>query len=498
MYQKRNTKRQMTRIPIPLVGGSYTHNDVPFDRQETVNMFPERGGAQSNSPALLRLLPGLKPWVTLTNGEGSIRGMYRTSNDRLFVVRGRALVEIDADGTETLRKLLTPFEDGIVPMTDNGVELSIADGSIIYSFTLATNSIAPVLDSDAPDTTPVLEYIDGYIFGFDPDSASIGTFRHSAVNDVTTWEALDVYTAEGSPDRIVTMRALNRTLWIFGSDSFEVWYNTGDSTLGASWAPLEGSYSNIGCGAQYSLAVIRARIFWLGASREGANIIWMAGEGYEAKRISNRAIESQIAGFDQTDDAWGFAFEYEGHHFYVLTFQTGNKTFVYDITENEWVNWAYLDPDTGVQNRSLAVNSVYFNNTNYVGSYEDGEIYELSKTTYTDNDNPRSWERYFPYFDNLHQRITWRMLEIEITTGTGLLTGQGSDPKIQIRWSDNGGRTFGKWHEMTLGLRGKYGTRVMKRLLGQSRNRVYHIRGSEPIPLAIQDNTVAEVEVSVD
>lgn len=483
------------RIQIPTVGGSYKHDSLPFDAQQTINLFVERGGPQSKARAIFRRMPGLNVWATVSAGNGPIRGQYVTSNDRLFVVRENVLYEFDSEANETSRGTLNTI-NGNVTMKDNGTQLAIADGTALYCYTLDTDTLAEITDADAPSNTPVLDFIDGYIFGFDPGGA-LGSFKHSELNDVTTWGSLDVYTAEGSPDRLVTLKAVNRQLWLFGSQSFEVWYDRGgDNVTGATWARMPGTFKNMGCGAAFSPAVTRGQVFWLGASNDGEHIIWMSGEGYTPVQISNKAMETTIAGFSRVDDARGYTFEYLGHFFYVLTFPTGQRTFVYDITEGEWTDWYYRNSVTGDQEIHRAVNHVFFDRKNLVGDYENGNIYELSKTTYTDNSNPIVWERYFSHFENQKRNLSWYSLELDILVGSALRAGQGSDPKIQIRWSDDGGYTFSNWHQMTLGKTGKYGTRVVRRLLGQSRDRVFHVRSSEPIPISIQDNTWAEVEAS--
>lgn len=200
-----------TRVKIPLVGGSYKHGTQQFDAQETVNLFPERGGSSSKSPSILRRMPGLKNWATISVGTGPNRGMYETSGGRLFTVRDNQLVEFNDSGTETVRGTINSPSDRVA-MTDNGIQLGIADDTNIWSYVLSTDSLAIVTDADAPDSTPVLEFIDGYIFGFDPNASQIGSFSHSDLNDLTVWNTIDVYTAEGSPDKIVTMKANNRQL----------------------------------------------------------------------------------------------------------------------------------------------------------------------------------------------------------------------------------------------------------------------------------------------
>ena len=178
------------RVKIPMVGGSYKHPTLPFDSQETINLFPERGGPQSKSPAILRRTPGLKNWVTVSAGSGPINGIYETSGGRLFAVRSNQLVELTSGLVETVMGTIN-ITTGRIEMTDNGIELGVADGENIWSLVLATNVLTVVSSVNAPDNTPSLEFIDGYIFGFNPSSAQIGTFSHSDLNDLTTWNAIE-------------------------------------------------------------------------------------------------------------------------------------------------------------------------------------------------------------------------------------------------------------------------------------------------------------------
>lgn len=558
-----------TRIKLPgVVGGSYQHDTLPFDAQRTINMFTENAGKGSKSRAIMRRFPGLKNAFTVSAGNGPIRGQYVTSGDRWFLVRENTLYEYDTDFTETNRGTIDTIS-GNVSKTDNGTQMAIADGTAIYSYTLSSNALGKVTSANAPSSTPVIVFIDGYVFGFDPGGA-IGTFRHSNLNDVTTWDAADVYTAEGSPDALVTLGVNNRKLWVFGSKSFEVWYNRGgDNVTAPTWERVQGTFKNIGCGAQFSVSSIRGQIFWLGASKDGEHIIWMSGDGYQPIQISTKAKETKMAAMTTVSDATSFTVEYQGHFFYVLTFPTGNETFVYNITENEWQDWNYRNVTTGEQERQRAVNHVFFNRKSYVGDYENGKVYELSKTTYTDDGNPITWERYFPHFHDSQVHLIWWSLQLDILTGSSesletvtqlsgtatidegtSLTGVGSsfttelvvgdtivwmdddgvrqqntiatitsdtvatistdpgsvangvayykledfDPNIQIRWSDDGGYTFGNWVQMSVGKTGKYRTQVIVRQMGMSKDRVYHVRSSEAIPISIQDNAIAEIE----
>jgi len=489
----------MAKVPIPIVGGNGQHDSIAFDSQQTINMFPEKAEKGAKSRGILRLTPGTELFTTASFNSGPIRGLYASSNSLFFIMGSYTLWECDTAGVLTNRGNYIMGNDSI-KTADNGIEMLLQDGTNIWHYDFTSTLLSALTTvagiSEPPLTTPVIEFIDGYFFGFD-SSANNGVFQHSNLNDGTTWDPLDKYTAEGSPDKIVTLKSHNRQLWIFGSDSFEVWYNKGGGT-GDTFARILGTFTNIGCGAQYSVSTVRDNIIWLGSSKDGENIVWMCTRGYVPVQISNRGLESTLAGFTTISDAISYTYEYQGHFFYVLTFPTENKTFMYDINENEWVTWAYRDTTTGLQGRHRAIASAFFNRTNYVGDYENGKVYALSDTKYTDTDNndPIVRERYFSHIHANNNRVSMYSVFFDVLTGMGLLSGQGSDPKLQIRWSKDGGRTYGNWHEIGIGKRGKYNFQVIKRMIGVFRVITFHIRTSEPVPFSIQDNCFADIEVN--
>jgi hypothetical protein len=90
-----------------------------------------------------------------------------------------------------------------------------------------------------------------------------------------------------------------------------------------------------------------------------------------------------------------------------------------------------------------------------------------------------------PHLNQLHKRITYQSFELLAQVGEGLLSGQGSDPQICLRWSDDGGRTWSREHWTTLGKIGAYRTRVLWRRLGQARDRVFEISMSDPVDVAL-------------
>lgn len=70
--------------------------------------------------------------------------------------------------------------------------------------------------------------------------------------------------------------------------------------------------------------------------------------------------------------------------------------------------------------------------------------------------------------------------EVIAQAGTGLSTGQGSDPIIMFRISRDGGQTFGQELQMATGKMGEYKARAFLNRLGRSRNTVFEVSSSDP------------------
>ena len=84
----------------------------------------------------------------------------------------------------------------------------------------------------------------------------------------------------------------------------------------------------------------------------------------------------------------------------------------------------------------------------------------------------------------------FRWLELIAETGVGLSSGQGSDPQVCLRVSDDLGRTWSNEKWRSLGAQGAYRTRVRWNRLGQARDRVFELSGSDPVRTTLIDLNV--------
>jgi hypothetical protein len=298
----------------------------------------------------------------------------------------------------------------------------------------------------------------------------------------------------------------------------EVWYDAGNADF--PLARIQGAFNEIGCIAPYSVAKLDNGIFWLGADARGRGIVYRAN-GYTGQRISTHAVEWQIQEYASLSDAIAYTYQQDGHAFYVLIFPTANTTWIYDVATQAWHERAGFNNGQFTRHRSNC--QMNFGGKIVVGDYENGNIYALDPNTYSDNGDLQKWLRSWralPTGQNNLKRTVHHSLQLDCEAGVGLdgndpytllntlntesgdallaesgvsilvsvETAQGTDPQVMLRWSDDGGFTWGNEHWRSMGKIGEKGRRVIWRRLGmttKTRDRVYEISGTDPVKITI-------------
>jgi hypothetical protein len=394
---------------------------------------------------------------------------------RLFAVVGDTLYEISSAGVATSRGTLST-SSGTVSMADNGLMVAIVDGLEGYRFTLATDLFETIVDPDWP-RADVIAFQDGY---FVLNDVGTGTFFITSLYS-TDVDPLDFASAEGAPDDLISLICDHREIWLFGDNSTEVWFNSGAADF--PFERINGAFIEQGCAAAHSVAKADNSVFWLSRDKRGQGHV-MRAQGYQPQIVSTRAVEFAIDSYSTIDDAIAYTYQQEGHTFYVLTFPTANATWCLDVTTGLWHERMYWD---GAENRHRGNAYAFAFGRHLVGDHTNGKIYELDLDTYTDDGAEIRAIRRTQHQHAQGRRLFWASLQIDIESGVGLVTGQGSDPQMMLRWSDDGGKTWSSEHWRDMGAIGEYARRVIWRRLGQSFNRVYEVVISDPVKRVIID-----------
>ena len=466
-------------MKTPILGSTYVARSMNAADARMINLFPEVVPEAGKEPAFLMRAPGLRPLVTLGFGIDEVRGLW-TFGDYLYAVCGNTLYKIDS--TYTAVTLGVIAGSGPVSMVDNGTQLFIAANGPGYIYNATTNVFQQINDPDYPGAVRV-DYLDGYFVFNEPDSQKIWI---TSLLDGTQVDALDFASAEGSPDGVVGLICDHREVWVFGTNSVEVWYDAG--TADFPLQRIQGAFNEIGCAAAYSIAKMDSGVFWLGKDARGQGMVYRAN-GYTGQRISTHAVEWHIQQYGDLSDAIGYTYQQDGHSFYVLVFPNANTTWVYDAATQAWHERAGWHNGAFTRHRSNC--QAFFNNEVIVGDYANGKLYAFDLDVYADDGQIQRWLRSWraiPTGQNTLRRTTQHSLQLDCETGVGINLGQGSDPEVMLRWSDDAGHTWSNEHWRKMGKIGEYGYRTLWRRLGMTtkiRDRVYEVSGTDPVKIAI-------------
>jgi hypothetical protein len=473
-------------MKTPILGSAYVARSVNAADNRMVNLFPEIIPEGGKEPGFLNRAPGLR--LVTTVGTGPIRGLWAFGGN-MYVVSGSQLYKVNAGYGATLLGTVAGTTDP-VSMADNGTQLFVAANGPGYIYNASTNVFQQITDPDYPGAVTVA-YLDEYFVFNEPNSQQLWV---TALLEGTSVDPLDFASATGLPDDIVGIIADHREIWTFGTNSIEVWYNSSDPDF--PFSRIQGAFNELGCASAYSIAKIDNGLFWLGRDARGQGMVYRAN-GYTGQRISTHAVEWQIQQYADISDAIGYTYQQDGHSFYVLIFPSAGKTWVYDVATQAWHERAGFDNGNFVRHRSNC--QVFFNNEVLVGDYENGKIYAFDLDVYADDGQPQKWLRSWRALQtgqNNLKRTAHHSLQLDLETGVGLVTGQGSDPEVMLRWSDDGGHTWSNEHWVKIGKIGEYGRRAIWRRLGMTqklRDRVYEVSATDPVKTAIMG---AELMVS--
>lgn len=511
-------------MKTPILGSSYVARSVNAADSRMVNLFPEVVPEAGKEPAFLQRAPGLR--LLATAGTGPVRGLWQFGGFG-YAVSGATLYKVAPNWS--LTSIGGIPGTGPVSMADNGTQLFIAANGPSFIYNANTGVFQQILDGDFPGAVAV-GYLDGYFVFNEPNSQRIWVTN---LLEGTQVDSLDFASAEGSPDKLISVIVTNREAWLFGTNSVEVWYDAG--TADFPLQRIQGAFNELGCAARYSVAKMDNTVFWLGADARGRGMVYRAN-GYVGQRISTHAVEWHIQQYGNLSDAIGYTYQQDGHSFYVLIFPRADTTWVYDLATQAWHERAGWHDGHFMRHRSNCQMS--FSDEIVVGDYENGNLYAFDLDVYADNGAVQRWLRSWralPTGTNTLRRTTHHALQLDCETGIGLneppnavdkfnsevlvgallteagdrLLAENNDvlyatvstlmtmiPRAMLRWSDNGGHTWSNEHWKSMGQIGNFGHRTIWRRLGMTmkiRDRVYEVSGTDPVKIAIMG---AELRVS--
>ena len=464
---------------VDFISQTYESISKNVSSKRTLNLYPESTEGEGKSNVILIGCPGTTETADYSDISGVsptsvCRGMYYASNNILYVVYGGALIKYLPNGLSVKILSLSENSGTRVSMADNGIHLALVDGAFLKIIRLEDDIVAtPTVDFTNPTEVVFL----GRRLVVINES---NKFWWCGIDDATTWDALNVASAETNPDDILAMAVKDGELWLMGDRSYEV--RRVDSDPNNPYSLVGGSANQIGVGAKYSLSSIADNVFWLGSSVAGQNQVFMSN-GYSEQRISTHAIEWELDQYKaNTSSAFGFSYQQEGHTFYILTIPQADKTFAYDLATGMWHERSTRDALKNIFHKWAVTHCAFAYGRILCGNGEVPKLLELSLDKYDEWDGrPIVKLHQSPVYFTDGRILYHDRFYLDVETGVGLQLGQGSNPQVMMQYSDDGGHTWSSERWTTLGKIGKYKTRVVWRNNGRTRQRVYRVLVSDPV-----------------
>jgi hypothetical protein len=435
-----------------------------------VNCHIEQLPPDAKTPALLTRAPAVASWGTA--GTGPIEGMC-SDHGLLYVVSGGGFYSVTSTPTATFRGAVGSSTE--IDMDSNTAAVVIVSPPDAYHYTPGTTTFGQITDTDFTSRgAGDVEFADNFMLFRQPDT---GVFFGADLGSVTSFDALNFATAEGSPDTTVGLKVDQRQVLQFGERSLELWQNTGVS--GFPFTRLEPGFVERGCANGKTVAKLDQSVFWVADDYTVRRL-----DGLTPVRVSDHAVEQWLKTVTLVS-LRGWAWTLDGHLCYAITAPEG--CWIMDVTTGGlWHERATYGSEPAWNWGS----PVAFAGKILVGSTNSNVIGELTYGAYADlADTHRAEWTYQPVRRaEGHRRQFHHALEVEMEVGVGLTTGQGSDPMLLLDVSDDSGKTWRALPTKSIGPIGQYRKKVRWTALGSSEGtRTYRMACSDPVKLSVYD-----------
>jgi len=461
---------------VALTVGAYQSRTVVASAQRCVNLYMEKNPDDSAFPFTCYPTPGTTLLSTAGAAQYGWRGLYTGTDGQLYGVCQSTLYLIAQSGALTVLGGLTSYT-GAVSMVDNGTTLIVVDGTTYgYQYTLGTVNSFAVINQDSFYGGDTISFTDGYFIVNRPNSVE---WYISGV-DTAIFDSLDFASKSAYLDKLVGLCTAGRYIYLFGTTTTEVWFNSGATAF--PFSRLPGVYIQFGCSSPATIQQMNSQVFWLTQSPQGEALVCTTNN-YQAVIISTHALSYELSTYATLADALSFTYLLNGHMYYVLNFPTADKTWQYDLSTQQWNELVWLDIE-GIEHRHRANCHAFAYGIHFVGDWQTGNLYKWDNETYTDNGNPILRLRSFPHsLDNDMNRVLYREFIADMAVGNG--DGSNNPVPVALRWSDTRGASWGNPIYETIGAEGDYLRSVQFQRLGMSRDRVFELSWSANVKTSL-------------
>ncbi len=453
--------------PIQFAIGIRSGYSIKSNRSDLINLYPHIEDNGSKTDMILLNTEGVQQ--ISQDLPGRILGLYEF-NGIIYIATQYELLYWDGSGFTSISEAVS-FANTRVFISDNGTSVMFA-GYNCYAYTPEGEIFEDMSIKPGWYPADTVTYLDGY---FIFNRHGTGQFFISLLYS-TDIDPLDWATGESAPDDTRAVMVAGRQLWIMGTRSTEVWYDSGDPLF--PFTRISGAVTDVGIVAANTLGKIHTTILFVGSDYR----VYMTN-GYTPTPISTAAIELLI---DTHDVAQFMAFTYHnnGHYFYVLHLDE-DTTVVYDMMTGLWHRRiscvAEEDPVVG-GGRWMIDGAINKYDDTIIYGYADRKFYNVSSDIYTEDGVKIRREAVSQPLNPTPNHVTIAEVQVDMEAG-GYEDNPISNSQIWIQFSDDDGKTWGNRRISPIGKKGNYKNRARWQRIGQFRDCIAKVVITDPIPI---------------
>lgn len=401
----------------------------PSLRQRLVNMYTE---PTPKGPTKFTRYqrPGLEEITEL--GTGPIRASFKWGEYRFTV-----------SGSEVYRDAMLI---GSVFGATGQVRFAYSDEQVVIvsggrAWLVSTSAVTEITDPDLPVNIVDVAFLAGRFIYITSDDT---TFYYSALNDATSIDGLNFATAaENTKDVLIRVHVLADQLVFFTTKVIEYWSPT--TNIDSPFIRSPGRKTDLGLAARNSVVLMDNALFFVGFDKQ------VYRTGAVPLKVSNFEVDDFLrrASMDELlIDCFSYTVNFGGHEFYVVHVPN-NGTWAYDISMKEWAEWRSWNRG---RFRVLCAED------NFLGDFYTGKIMGFNGGRFVDVDgDDEPIERVTNYF---HPLASGRLPNTNVVLGctrgtTERLEDYGSDPVVEMCYSDDEGRNYNGWRATRIGRQGE-------------------------------------------
>lgn len=457
-------------VAIPLTFAAYRR--TLFPEAVALNVFVEKAPTQQANPLAMLARPGMEAFKTV--GNAPLRAICCKAGlfgGAALVIASTLAYTLDDSATATALSGAIAGSSRVDVDMGQDADLNsvarVATGTKLYKISGGVVVDETASFGDNVSGASSICYHRGKWIGQLAGSDQFYILLPGGV----TWNPLSFASAEYAPDPGVAVRSRGDQVVFLNSDTSEVWTdNSGTDAATLPLVPYGGLNFDFGCRARDTAVNCQGSLIWVDNNCSVRNF-----GGGDAAIISDNGLAEQIRRVDPMD-LRASTFSKDQHVYYVLSLGS-TATWVYDLSTENWTRFNSYGYDywrahlfANIGDLALACDST------------NNQVWKLDPDRRTDASD--TFTVVFRAFVEVTQPTPCANIRLSCEVGNSPLSGQGSTPLIRMRFSDDGGKTFGRWYDRTLGQTGKYLTRVQYNGLGTiypEHGRIFEFQISDPV-----------------